>query len=133
MKSNLEYLYSFPNVTSTVRVIEYLQKNYQSTLETVAVINLIDRWIVKVTLNYTIKENLAKNLEAFCSEMGVAYQPSIKVNNVIAKLEAGESPVEIMNQERVVIVIYGKPQIEEIEIFRDQIIDRLGYCPQNMA
>ncbi|MGD1917457.1 MAG: hypothetical protein ACFCAD_00400 [Pleurocapsa sp.] len=133
MKSTVEYLYSFSNVSSTLRVIKHLRKNYHSTLKTVAVINLLDRWIVKINLSHTISKKLAQNLRAFCSEMGIFYSPSIKITKVLGQLEAGKCPIEIMNRDRVVIVVYGKPQTEEIEIFRDQIIDRLGYCPQNMA
>ena len=38
-----------------------------------------------------------------------------------------------MNRYRVVIVAHGKSETEEIEIFRDRIVERLGFCPQNMA
>ena len=48
-------------------------------------------------------------------------------------LEQGESPTAVMNRYQVVIVAHGEPETEEIEIFRDQIVHRLGYCPQNMA
>jgi hypothetical protein len=65
--------------------------------------------------------------------MGIVYEPPSHIATALAKLEAGQSPVEIMNRYQVVIVAYGKPEKEEIEIFRQQIVERLGYCPQNMA
>ncbi len=133
MKTNQEYIYSFANASSTLRVIKHLRHQYQSHLDSVAVINLIDCWLVKVKLKNSIPYRLAKNLQAFFSEMGVFAQPSTKIMNVLARLEAGESVVKIMNRYQVVIVAHGKPETEEIEIFRDQIVDRLGYCPQNMA
>ncbi len=133
MKINKEYIYSFPNASFTLRVIQHLRNQYQPYLDSVAVINLIDRWLVKICLRNFIPTELAANLQAFLKEMGVCDQPSLKVINALARLEAGESPTSVMNRYQVVVVVHGQPETEEIEIFRDQIVDRLGYCPQNMA
>ena len=132
MKSYYTHIYSFPNASLTLRVIEHLRNSCQSTLNSVAVINLLDCWMVKVILKPSIGDRSAKNLQAFFNEMGVVYKPSAKVVAVLTGLEAGESPTVIMNRYQVVIVAYGKPEIEEIEIFRDRVVERLGYCPQNM-
>ena len=133
MKNHPQYLYSFANASITLRVIEHLRNNYQSALESVAVINLIDRWLVKINLKYDIDIELAKNLRAFLQEMGIFDRPSARIAMVLEQLEEGESITAIMNRYQVVIVAYGKPEKEEIEIFREQIVERLGYCPQNMA
>ncbi|MGB5632169.1 MAG: hypothetical protein WBM44_17295 [Waterburya sp.] len=133
MKTHKECIYSFPNASFTLRVIQHLRNQYQSYLDSVAVINLIDRWLIKVNLKNSIPDQLAKNLLAFFDEMGVTSQPSTKIVNALASLERGESPTAVMNRYRVVIVAHGEPETEEIEIFRDQIVHRLGYCPQNMA
>ena len=133
MQNHPEYLYSFANATITLRVIEHLRNNYRSALEAVAVINMIDRWLVKVNLKQNLGIESAKNLQAFLQEMGVFHQPSAHILKALAQLEAGESPTAIMNRYQVAIVAYGKPEKEEIEIFREQIVERLGYCPQNMA
>jgi sulfur carrier protein ThiS len=114
-------------------VIEHLRRRYQLHLNSVAVINLIDRWLIKICLKSSIPHQLDKNLQAFLNEMGVTCQPSTKVLDALCSLEQGESPTVVMNQYQVVIVAHGKPETEEIEIFRDQIVNRLGYCPQNMA
>ena len=133
MKINQERIYSFPNASCTLRVIQHLHNHYQSYLDSVAVINLIDRWLVKVNLKDSITDRSEKNLLAFFDEMGVTSQPSTKILNALASLEQGESPTAVMNRYQVVIVAHGEPETEEIEIFRDQIVHRLGYCPQNMA
>lgn len=133
MNTNIEYIYSFPNASSTLRVIQYLRKKYQSNLDSVAVINLIDCWLIKLNLKNSTPDRLTKNLQAFLNEMGVPGRPSSKILNALASLDRGESATEVMNRYQVVIVAHGKPETEEIEIFRDQIVDRLGYCPQNMA
>ena len=133
MKIYTEYLHSFANASFTLRVIEHLRRQYQSTLESVTVANLIDSWLVKVKLKQSISPQLALNLAAFLNEMGISYQPSALVAKALAELEAGESPTKIMNRYHLVIVAYGKPEKEEIEVFREEIVARLGYCPQNMA
>lgn len=133
MKVYTQYLYSFFNTSIILRVIEHLQNNYESTLDSVAVVNLIDSWLVKVKLKNSIGIESAKNLQAFLNEMGVSSEPSVQIARALARLEAGESPTEIMNRYQVVIVAYGKPEKEEIKLFRDEIVERLGYCPQNMA
>ena len=132
MKNHTQYLYSFANASLTLRVIEHL-RNSKLLIDSVTVVNLVDRWLVKINLKHTISLNSAKNLQAFLNEMGICDHPSAQVINAIAKLEAGESPIEVMNRYRVAIVAYGEPEQEEIQIFREQIVERLGYCPQNMA
>ena len=133
MNNNREYIYSFPNTSCTLAIIEHLRRKHQSRLDSVAVINLIDRWIVKLNLRSSIPYWTEKNLQAVLNEMGSVSQPSPKVLEALDSLEHGESPTEIMNRYRVVIVTHGKPETEEIEIFRDRIVEGLGYCPQNMA
>ena len=133
MTNNREYIYSFPNTSCTLRAIVYLRNKYQVYLESVAVINLIDRWLVRIIVKSSIDHRLTKNLQAFLGEMGSVCQPPNKIRKVLACLDRGETPTEIMNRDRVVIVAYGKPETEEIEIFRDRVIDGLGYCPQNMT
>jgi len=133
MKNNQEYIYSFPNTSCTIRVINHLRQNYQAYLNSIAVINLIDRWLVKISLNKSISSLLDYNLQAFLNEMGILSNPSQKIILALASLDLGEPLTKIMNRYQVVIVAYGKPEIEEIEIFRDLVVERLGYCPQNMT
>ena len=133
MNNKREYIYSFPNTSCTLRAIVYLRNKYQAYLDSVAVINLIDRWLISLNIKSSISCQLAKNLQAFLEEMGSVSQPTAKIRSALDSLERGESPTEIMNRERVVIVAYGKPETEEIEIFRDRVVSGLGYCPQNMV
>ena len=133
MNNVREYIYSFPNTSCTLRTIALLRNKYQSYLDSVAVINLIDRWLIRSNLHNSTPYRSIKNLEAFLNEMGSVARPSDKISEALASLDRGESPTNVMNRYKVVVVIYGKPETEEIEIFRDRIVDGLGYCPQNMA
>ncbi|WP_319420475.1 hypothetical protein [Pleurocapsa sp. FMAR1] len=133
MEQNKQYIYSFSNASYTLRVIKHLRNKYPTYLDSVTVINLVDRWLVQIYLKNLMPYQSEKNLQSFLDEMGIIIQPPSKVIDALASLAKGESPTEVMNRYQVVIVDYGKPKTEEIEIFRDQIVDRLGYCPQNMA
>lgn len=133
MKTPTKYLYSFSNASLTLEVIDRLRNKYQSGLNSVAVINLIDCWLIKINFDDWVDAHYLENLQAVLDELGIPYQPSAVVRIALAKLESGESPIEIMNRYKVVIVAYGEPEKEEIEVFREQIVEKLGYCPQNMA
>lgn len=133
MNKSRNYIYSLANASFTLRVVKHLHHKYQAYLNSVTVINLIDRWIVRVSLSNSLPSKWAINLQAFLDEMGIAYQLSGNLIDVFADLDRGESPVKVMNRYQIVVVAHGKPITEEIEIFRQQIVDRLGYCPQNMA
>ena len=133
MNNNREYIYSFSNTSCTIRAIAYLRNKYRADLDSVSVINLIDHWLVRLYIKSSVPDRLTKNLQAFLSEMGSISQASGKIREALASLDSGESPTEVMNRYQVVIVAHGKPETEEIEIFRDRVVDGLGYCPQNMA
>lgn len=132
MNSNREYIYSFPNTSCTIRAIAYLRNMDRAYLGSVTVINSLDYWLVKFSIVHSTPYRLTKNLQAFLDEMGFVSIPSAKIQQAIVSLDGGESPTVVMNRYRVVIVTHGKPETEEIEIFRDRVVDGLGYCPQNM-
>ena len=133
MKNTQEYIYSFPNTSCTLRVVEHLKNRYKSYLVSVAVVNLIDRWLVRLNLSKYTSKGRVKNLQAFLNEMGSASVPDNTVMQALRSLDRGESPTKVMNRYRVAIVSHGEPELEEIKIFRDGIIERLGYCPQTMV
>ncbi|MGK7894994.1 MAG: hypothetical protein AB4372_15585 [Xenococcus sp. (in: cyanobacteria)] len=133
MKLYTEYLYSFANASLTLRVIEYLRNQNRIAVDSVIVVNLIDRWLIKIKLKEDIDWQLAQDFQAFLNEMGVIYQASPRLMTALLQLDQGVSPTEVMNRYKIVIVANGKPDQEEIEIFRQQLISKLGYCPQSMA
>ena len=103
MNNNREYIYSFPNTSCTLRAIAYLRNNARAYIDSVTVINLVDRWLVRLNIKSSIPYQLVKNLQAFFEEMGSVSQPSAKIRSAIDSLERGESPTEIMNRDRVIV------------------------------
>ena len=133
MKLYTEYLYSFANASLTLRVIEYLRRQKKIPVDSVIVVNLIDRWLIKIKLKQNLDWQLAQDFQAFLNEMGIVHQPSPRLTMALLQLDAVESPTDVMNRYKIVIVAYGKPDQEEIEIFRQELVSKLGYCPQSMA
>ena len=82
-------------------------------------------------INWSLEQQT--NFQAFMEEIGVAYRPSDRIQNVLQQLEAGESPVDVMNRYQVAVIDHGQPRAREIEIFREQFIEGLGYCPETLA
>ena len=73
------------------------------------------------------------DFQAFMNELGIPYEPDIRVQMALWGLETGQSPVDVMQRYQVAVVSHGRPDREEIEEFRDQFVRGLGYCPETLA
>ena len=67
------------------------------------------------------------------NELGFAYKPGIRVQMALWNLETGESPIDVMRRYQVAIVSHGRPNVQDIEQFREQFVQGLGYCPETLA
>ena len=70
---------------------------------------------------------------AYMNELGIPYPSNIRVQMALWSLETGQSPVDVMRRYQVAIVSHGHPDLEEIEAFRKQFVNGLGYCPETLA
>lgn len=129
----MEYIYYLANASLTLRIVEYLHYTPQIPVAFVTVIHQIDGWIVKVKMNSPINSQLDGDFRAFLNELGISYEPPMRVNMALWSLEAGQSPIDVMRRYQVAIVSHGSPQREEIEAFRQQFVRGLGYCPETLA
>jgi hypothetical protein len=129
----MEYIYYLANASLTLRIVEHLHSTPQIPVAFVTVIHQIDGWIVKVKINSPINSQLDGDFRAFLNELGIPYEPPMRVNMALWSLEAGQSPIDVMRRYQVAIVSHGSPQREEIEAFRQQFVRGLGYCPETLA
>ena len=129
----MEYLYYLANASLVLRIVEYLHSKPQMPIRFVTVIHQINGWVVKVKLNSPLDTQSHGDLRAFLNEIGIAYEPPMRVNMALWSLEAGQSPIDVMRRYQVAIVSHGSPQREEIEAFRQQFVQGLGYCPETLA
>lgn len=128
-----DYLYYLATASLTLRVVEYLHTIPWLSVRFMTVIHQIDGWVVKVKLNEPLDPEHDGNFRAFLNELGIPYEPEIRVRMALWGLETGQSPVDVMRRYQVAVVSHGMPDRYEIEEFRKQFVQGLGYCPETLA
>lgn len=129
----MEYVYFLANASLSLRVVEYLHSTPWLPVRFMTVIHQIDGWVVKVKLNHPLPPQQDGDFRAFLNELGIPYEPDIRVRMALWGLETGQSPVDVMRRYQVAVVSHGNPEREEIEEFRRQFVMGLGYCPETLA
>ena len=129
----MNYLYFLANASLTVRVIEHLQRMTDLCVSTMTVIHQIDGWIVKIKFTETITSQQHGDFQAYMSELGIPYQPEMRLQMVFWSLDTGQSPIDVMRRYQVAVVSHGTPEPSDIQAFRQQFTRGLGYCPETLA
>ncbi len=129
----MEYIYYLANASLTLRVVEHLHRMPWFPVRFMTVIHQIDGWVVKVKLDQVLDAQEDGDLRAFLNELGISYEPEVRVRMAMWGLETGQSPVEVMRRYQVAVVSHGNPDRTEIEEFRMQFVQGLGYCPETLA
>jgi hypothetical protein len=128
----MDYLYYIANTSLTLRVVEFLH-TCRLPVCFMTVIHQIDGWILRVKMSKYLEPKQHGDFQAFMNELGIPYEPDIRVQMALWGLETGQSPVDVMQRYQVAVVSHGRPDREEIEEFRDQFVRGLGYCPETLA
>ena len=129
----MEYLYFLANASLTQRIVDFLHSNRQLPVYSVTVLHQIDGWVVKVKMREFLNPQMDGDFRAYLNELGIPYEPEVRVKMALWSLDAGQSPVEVMRRYQVAVVSHGRPDREEIEAFRRQFVNGLGYCPETLA
>ena len=129
----MDYLYYLANASLTLKVVEHLHASKQLPVRFMTVIHQIDGWVVKVKMNRYLEPQQHGDFRAFMHELGIPCDPGIRVQMALWGLETGQSPVDVMQRYQVAVVSHGRPDREEIEEFRKQFVQGLGYCPETLA
>ena len=129
----MEYLYYLANASLTLRVIQFLHARPQMPVLFVTVIHQIDGWVVRIKLSSQVLTAEDGDFRAFLNELGIRYEPPMRVQMALWSLETGQCPVDVMRRYQVAIVSHGNPERDEIEAFRQQFVRGLGYCPETLA
>ena len=128
----MDYLYYLGKASLVLRVVHYLRSNEDLSIQFMSVLHQMNGWIIRIQpINWSLEHQT--NFQAFMNEVGVAYRPSERIQKVLQQLEAGEPLVEVMNRFQVAVIDHGQPSAKEIEVFREQFIEGLGYCPETLA
>lgn len=129
----MDYLYFLANASVTLRTINYLRTMGHVAGASLTVIHQIDGWIIKVRFPQALDPQQHGNFRAFMNELGIPYDPEMRLKMVFWSLETGQSPVEVMRRYQVAVVSHGEPDSRDIEAFRQQFTRGLGYCPETLA
>ena len=116
-----------------MRVVEYLRKSAHFSVRFITVIHQIDGWIVKIKLLSPLTLQEDGDFRAYMNELGIPYQPEVRLQMALWGLESGQSPIDVMRRYQVAIVSHGKPDPSDIEAFCHQFTRGLGYCPETLA
>jgi hypothetical protein len=129
----MEYIYYLANASLTLRVVEYLHQTTWISIRFMTVIHQIDGWVIKVKTSQFPSPEADGDFRAYLNELGIPYEPDIRVKMALWGLETGQSPVDVMRRYQVAVVSHGTPDRREIEEFRKQFVLGLGYCPETLA
>ena len=129
----MEYIFALDNANLTLRVVELLHGNSTLPINAVTVLHHREGWILRVQFKWLPHPQHAGDLLAFMEELGYSYQPSRVIAGVFQGLDAGQSPMDMIKKYQVSVVAHGQPTQVEIEAFRQQFIQGLGYCPPSLA
>jgi hypothetical protein len=129
----MQYLYYFANTSLVSRLLSYLSNQAFIVLDTITVIYLVDRWVVRLKLKESLLLDQDLDFRAFLNENGAVYSPSPRISTVLKLLDASAPITDVMNQYHVVIVSHGKLNPEDIEDFRTTFVRGLGYCPPSLV
>ena len=114
-------------------MVEYLKNIHQLPLQFMTVIHQIDGWVVKIKMSRYLTPQIHGDFRAFMNELGIPYDPDIRVRMALWGLETGQSPLSVMRRYQVAVVSHGQPNQDEIEAFRSQFVKGLGYCPETLG
>lgn len=129
----MQYIYSFANVSLILRVIDRLSQMVNVSLESLTVIYLIDRWVMRLRLSTPLSAAAERDLIAFLKENGMPHTPSIQMLNTLQALDRGLTPTQAMNQYQVVVVSHGAPAPSELQEFCARFVEGLGYYPPSLV
>lgn len=129
----MDYLYFLANASLTLRVVEYLHSMTQIPVQYTTVIHQIDGWVIKVKMSYPLTPQQHGDFQAFMKELGIPFQPDMRLQMAFWSLDTGQSPIDVMRRYQVAVVSHGIPDKADIEAFRQQFTMGLGYCPETLA
>ena len=129
----MQYLYSFANVSLVLRVMDRLSNMVGLPLESLTVIYLVDRWVMRLKLENPLDGASEGDLTAYLRENGMPHRASAQVLTTLQALDRGQTPTQVMNENQVVVVSHGMPDPTELHEFCSRFVEGLGYYPPSLV
>ncbi len=129
----MQYLYSFANVSLILRVMDRLSHMGGLSIDSMTVIYLVDRWVMRLKLTRPLSIAREQDLIAFLKENGMPHEPSMQLVTTLHALDQGQTPTQVMNEYQVVVVSHGAPAPKELHEFCARFVEGLGYYPPSLV
>lgn len=129
----MDYIYFLSNASLTLRVVQRCWGDQTLPIKFMTVIHQVEGWIVRVKMSEELDAQRDGDFRAFMAELGGAVEPNITLRMALWSLETGQSCIDVMQRYQVAVVSHGIPDRSDIESFREQFIQGLGYCPETLA
>jgi len=129
----MKYIYFLSNASLTLRLIDHLRRDSEFPDSIVTVIHRIDGWLIKIKFLSDLNPEEHCDFQAYLNEIGISYEPDIRLQMALWSLDMGQSIVEVMRRYQLAVVSHGQPNYSDIEAFREQFTKGLGYCPETLA
>ncbi len=128
-----EYIFWLANASLTLRLVDYLRQAIAFRSENLTVIHQINGWVVRLKITDCQDGRVAGDVWAFLSELGIPYTMDIRLQLAFWSLDSGESALEVMRNHQLAIISHGAPDMSNIQVFREEFKQGLGYCPETLA
>jgi hypothetical protein len=129
----MDYIYFLANASLTLRVVQRCWEHRTLPIRFMTVIHQVEGWIVRIKMTEELDAQQDGDFQAFMTELGGAVEPNITLRMALWSLETGQSCIDVMQRYQVAVVSHGIPDRADIESFREQFIQGLGYCPETLA
>jgi hypothetical protein len=129
----MDYIYFLANASLTLRVVQRCWEHRNLPIRFMTVIHQVEGWIVRIKMTEELDPEQDGDFRAFMTELGGAVEPNITLRMALWSLETGQSCIDVMQRYQVAVVSHGIPDRADIESFREQFIQGLGYCPETLA
>lgn len=129
----MQYLYSFANVSLILRVMDRLAHLSHLPTESLTIMYLVDRWVLRLNLSRPLPASLERDLIAFLKENGMPHTPSIQMLSAFQDLDKGITATQVMNSYQVIVVSHGDPDPLGLQDFCSRFVEGLGYYPPSLV
>ena len=129
----MQYIYGIANVSLVLRILDWLSQIRDLPLESLTVVYLVDRWVMRLYLRNCLSDAAQQDLIAFLKENGIPHTPSRSLLNAIHALDQGYPPTQVMNEYQIAVVSHGIPDPTELHEFRARFVEGLGYYPPSLV
>ena len=128
----IDWYYYFGKAGYVLKIIHSLQSLQQChglNIQFMTILHQPQGWIIRIRPNQSWPIQSILDFQALLNEFGFTYKPNQHFRQIFDALEKGESLMDVMSRYCISAINHGQPRTDEILMFREKVIEGLGYCP----